>query len=106
DWHLLLRLRDRGDHRHDHGADDYRIALHLVRGPAMLDLPGRSRYRRPYPWIDGTDINPVRIMTAVSDVAHRLATYGLDVGDTDTARWAVQQGWLADPDRGYDELWI
>ena len=106
DWHLLLRLRDRGDRRGTDGAADYRIALRLVRGPAMQDRPDTSRYRRPYTWIDDSEINPTRILATITDIAHRLATHSLDIGDTDTARWAVQQAWLADPDRGYDDLWI
>ena len=106
DWQLLLRLRERGEHRGEAGIADYRAALQLLRGVPMRDRPDHGRYRRPYTWIGDADINPTHIIATVTDIAHRLATYSLDVGDTATTRWAVQRAWLVDPDRGYDELWI
>jgi hypothetical protein len=106
DWDLLRRLADRGRRRGDAGATDYRAALELVRGEPMLGIPSEGRYRRPYTWIDGSDIDAGRIITTITDLAHRLASYSVDVGDTATARWAVQQAWLADPGRGPDDLWI
>jgi hypothetical protein len=106
DWDLLRRLADRGRRRGDAGATDYRAALELVRGEPMLGIPSEGRYRRPYTWIDGSNIDPGRMITAITDLAHRLASHSVDVGDTSTARWAVQQAWLADPGRGPDDLWI
>lgn len=106
DWHLMLHLRDRADDRGEAGVTDYRAALELVRGVPMRDLPDRGKYRRPYTWIGDSDIAPGRIIAAITDIAHRLAAHSLDHGDTTTARWAVNQAWLADPDRGVDDLWL
>jgi len=106
DWHLLLRLRERANRRGDAGHTDRQAALTLIRGVPMRDRPETSRYRRPYTWIGDSDINPGRIIATITDLAHQLATYSLEVGDTTTARWAVRQAWLADPDRTYDDLWL
>lgn len=35
----------------------------------------------------------------------RTGDRGGIAGDTANARWAVQQAWLADPDRNYDQPW-
>ena len=106
DWHLIQRLGDRAQRRGEQGHTDRRTALTLVRGQAMHPIADTSRYRRPYTWIGDSDINPGRIIATITDLAHQLATYSLDVGDTTTTRWAVHQAWLADPDRTYDDLWL
>jgi hypothetical protein len=40
------------------------------------------------------------------DTAHQLVTLCLESGDTTTARWAVEQAWLADPDRSDDHPFV
>ncbi len=102
DWHLITRLRERGGH---HGITDYRAALQLVRGTPLRIQPYRANYRRPYTWIDNSDIAPTRIIATITDIAHRAATHYLTIGNTELARWAIDQAWLADPDRGNDDLW-
>jgi hypothetical protein len=106
DWHLLLRLRDRGENRGETGVADYRAALELVRGVPMRDVPDHGHYRRPYTWIGDSDIAPGRLIAAITDIAHRVATHHLAIGDASTARRAVDQAWRADPDRGVDDLWL
>jgi hypothetical protein len=106
DWHLLQRLRERGAARG--GADaiaDYRAALTLVRGVPMPDLPDQNPYRRPYTWIGSSDIAPGRLIATVTDLAHQVAVHHLGIGDPATARWAVSQAWIVDPDRSGDDLW-
>ncbi|MCI0690308.1 MAG: hypothetical protein L0Y54_24175, partial [Sporichthyaceae bacterium] len=95
DWQLMLRLRERGDRRGEAGIGDYRAALQLVHGAPMQDRPDQGRYRRHYTWIDGSEISPIRMLGVVTDVAHRLASHSLSVGDPGTVRWSVGQAWLA-----------
>jgi hypothetical protein len=106
DWHLLQQLRDRGKKRGPAGIADLHAALELVRGVPMRDLPDRGQYRRPYTWIGDSDLNHSAILAAISDLAHLVAEHHLALGDTTTARWAIDRAWLADPDRGTDDLWI
>ena len=72
----------------------------------MRDVPDHGHYRRPYTWIGDSDIAPGRLIAAVTDIAHRVATHHLTIGDATTARWAVEQAWRVDPDRGFDDLWL
>ncbi|MEU3455351.1 LysM peptidoglycan-binding domain-containing protein [Micromonospora sp. NPDC006766] len=107
DWHLFRRLRSRGQSRGPAGVKDLRAALELVRG-APLDGADRAYAvgaRNPFTWLPESDIYPGHIMSAVVDTAHDLAELYLDAGDTTGARWAVQQAWLADPDRADDGPW-
>jgi hypothetical protein len=105
DWHLMLRLRERGNTRGANGIADHRAALELVRGVPMRNMRDSGHYRRPYTWIPNSDIDPARIIPAIADLAHLVAEHYLAIGDTSTARWAIDQAWLADPDRGFDDLW-
>jgi hypothetical protein len=105
DWHLLLRLEKRATKRGPDGAHDLRAALELVRGVPMVNRRETGPYRRPYTWIGDSDIAPDRIIAAVAGVAHRFAQHHLTQGEPDMARWAIGQAWLADPQRGFDELW-
>jgi hypothetical protein len=105
DWHLMLRLRDRGAARGTDGIADYQAALALIRGVPMGKLRDSGPYRRPYTWIGDSDIAPGRILATIADIAHRLAEHHLDIGDPARARWAIDQAWLADPDRSFDDLW-
>ncbi|MFF0659151.1 LysM peptidoglycan-binding domain-containing protein [Micromonospora tulbaghiae] len=107
DWHLFRRLRSRGQSRGPAGVKDLRAALELVRG-APLDGADRayaSGTRNPFTWLPESDIYPGHITSAIVDTAHDLAQLYLEAGDTANARWAVQQAWLADPDRADDEPW-
>ncbi|WP_328849819.1 LysM peptidoglycan-binding domain-containing protein [Micromonospora zamorensis] len=107
DWHLFRRLRSRGESRGPAGVKDLRAALELVRG-APLDGADRAYAtgtRNPFTWLPESDIYPGHITSAVVDTAHALAEFYLDAGDTTGARWAVQQAWLADPERGDDGPW-
>jgi hypothetical protein len=107
DWHLFRRLRTRGELRGDDGAGDLRAALHLVRGVPLdgADRPAGPGARNPYPWLGDSQIHPDLLMAAVVDTAHQLAELHIATGDTDAVRWAVRQGWLADPERTYDQPW-
>jgi hypothetical protein len=109
DWHLFQRLRSRAETRDGDGdgADDLRTALLLVRGAPLEDAtrPAAPGRRNPYPWLPESEIDPDRLVAAVVDIAHRLAEVCLAAGDTAGVRWAVQQAWLADADRGYDQPW-
>jgi hypothetical protein len=107
DWHLFRRLRARGERRGLAGADDLSTALQLVRGAPLQDahqLAGAG-LRAPYSWLPGSPVQPELILTGVVDTAHQLADLSLATGDLDTARWAVQQAWLADPHRRDDHPW-
>lgn len=107
DWHLFRRLRTRSEMRGAAGAEDLRAALALVRGVPLdgADRPGAPGTRNPYPWLAESDIHPDHLVATIVDTAHQLAERCLAGGDPGGARWAVQQAWLADPDRGYDQPW-
>jgi DNA-binding SARP family transcriptional activator len=107
DWHLFRRLRARGEAHGSAGAKDLRAALELVRGEPLdgADRPYSAAARNPYTWLPDSDIHPDHIVAALIDTAHQLAEMYLDTGDTGGARWAVEQAWLADPHRGYDQPW-
>ena len=107
DWHLFRRLRSRGESRGAAGVKDLRAALELVRG---VPLDGAERAyaagaRNPFTWLPESDIYPGHITSAIVDTAHELAELYLEAGDPTGARWAVQQAWLADPERGDDAPW-
>jgi hypothetical protein len=105
DWHLLRRLEKRATKRGRDGAHDLRAALQLVRGVPMVNRRETGPYRRPYTWIGDSDIAPDRIIAAVAGIAHRLAQHHLTQREPEIARWAIGQAWLADPQRGFDDLW-
>lgn len=107
DWHLFQRLRTRGEARGTAGVTDLHAALELVRGVPLdgVDRPYAAGTRDPYTWLIESSIYPGHMVSAVVDVAHELAAIYLDAGESAQARWAVQQAWLADPDRVDDEPW-
>jgi hypothetical protein len=107
DWHLFRRLRTRAERRGRHGTEDLCAALRLVRGAPLQDagqLPGVG-VRVPYSWLPGSSFAPELIQAGVIDTAHQLVDLSLAAGDLETARWAVQQAWLADPRRSDDHPW-
>ena len=108
DWHLFRRLRARGEARGADGTTDLCRALELVRGAPLdgCDRPYGAGKRNPYSWLPASSIPPHHIASAVVDTAHQLVTLCLDSGDTTTARWAVEQAWVADPDRVDDHPWV
>jgi hypothetical protein len=107
DWHLFRRLRSRGEGRGPAGTNDLRYALSLVRGAplASADVAYSSAARNPYVWLPTSEIQPHHLAAAVVDTAHRLVELCLDGGDISGARWAVDQAWLADPERASDIAW-
>lgn len=107
DWHLFRRLRTRAERLGDAGADDLRAALRLVRGVPLAgaDRPAGPGTRNPFPWLGESQIDPDLLVAAVVDVAHQVAERCLADGDTDGVEWAVQQAWLADAGRDYDQPW-
>jgi hypothetical protein len=107
DWHLFRRLRARGESRGPAGGPDLRQALTLVRGAPLAgaDIAYSSTTRNPYAWLPNSEIPPHHLASAVVDTAHRLVELCLDGGDITGARWAVDQAWLADPDRASDIAW-
>ncbi|GLH99795.1 LysM peptidoglycan-binding domain-containing protein [Phytohabitans aurantiacus] len=107
DWHLFRRLRSCGEARGPAGAGDLRQALALVRGAPLAgaDIAYSPVARNPYPWLPKSEITPYHLAAAVVDTAHRFAELCLDAGDLPDARWAVDQAWLADPDRSSDITW-
>jgi hypothetical protein len=108
DWHLFRRLRTRGEARGSAGATDLRRAIELVRGAPLAgaDRPYLTGGRNPYTWLPTTSIQPHHIASAIVDTAHQLVTLCLDAGDTTAARWAVEQAWVADPERLDDHPWL
>jgi hypothetical protein len=107
DWHLFRRLRTRGERRGPAGTTDLRAALSLVQGPPLQDaaeLAGASP-RVPYSWLPGSAIQPELILAGILDAAHQLVELSLAAGDLATARWAVNQAWLADARRSDDHPW-
>jgi hypothetical protein len=108
DWHLFRRLRTRGESRGVAGTTDLRRALELVRGAPLdgADRPYQAGGRNPYTWLPSSSIQPHHFASAIVDTAHQLVNLYLDAGDTAAARWAVEQAWLADPDRLDDHPWI
>ena len=107
DWHLFRRLRARGERRGPAGAEDLRTALQLVRGAPLADAHdlAEASARPPYSWLPGSLIEPALLLAGVVDTAHQLVDLSLQSGDLDTARWAVQQAWLADVRRSDDHPW-
>ncbi|HKT05680.1 MAG TPA: hypothetical protein VJT31_39710 [Rugosimonospora sp.] len=107
DWHLFRRLRSRGESRGPAGISDLRQALALVRGAPLAgaDVAYSTTARNPYVWLADSEIAPHHLASAVVDTAHRLVELCLDGGDVTGARWAVDQAWLADPDRASDIAW-
>jgi nucleoid-associated protein YgaU len=107
DWHLYRRLRSRGEARGPAGTGDLRQALALVRGAPLAgaDVAYSTSARNPYVWLPTSEIQPHHLASAVVDTAHRLVELCLDGGDIAGARWAVEQAWLADPDRASDIAW-
>ncbi len=107
DWHLFRRLRARGESRGPAGASDLRQALSLVRGAPLAgaDIAYSATARNPYVWLPTSEIQPHHLASAIVDTAHRLVELCLDGGDVTGARWAVDQAWLADPDRASDIAW-
>ncbi|MEV4212571.1 LysM peptidoglycan-binding domain-containing protein [Micromonospora sp. NPDC049662] len=107
DWHLFRRLRSRGESRGPAGTGDLRQALGLVRGAPLAgaDIAYSAVARNPYTWLPTSDIQPHHLTSGVVDTAHRLVELCLDGGDITGARWAVDQAWLADPDRTSDITW-
>ena len=113
DWNLFIRLRERAA-RHAGtatAAGDLHAALRLVRGVPFDDAKDSTGHRQTYTWLPESPVGVGRIVPAITDVAHRLAQYHLTGhrlahADTAAVRWAVGQGWLADPHRGTDELWL
>jgi hypothetical protein len=105
DVQLMMRLRNRGNTRGADGIADHQAALELVRGAPMRSVRDSGHYRRPFTWIPNSELDPTVIVPAIADLAHHVAQHYLNVGDTATARWAIDQAWLADPDRGFDDLW-
>lgn len=105
DWQLFRRLCARARARDE--ADDLHAALQLVRGVPLdgAERPPGPGARNPYPWLPGSAIQPDLQIAAVVDTAHQLAERCADSGDTDGVRWAVQQAWLADASRSYDQPW-
>ena len=108
DWHLFRRLRARGEARGAAGTTDLRRALELVRGAPLdgADRPYTAGNRNPYTWLPASGIQPHHLASAVVDVSHQLVSLYLDAGDATVARWAVEQAWLADPDRLNDQPWL
>ncbi|MEN3308889.1 MAG: hypothetical protein V7603_5091 [Micromonosporaceae bacterium] len=107
DWWLFRRLRARGESRGPAGANDLRQALALVRGVPLAgaDVAYSAVARNPYPWLPKSDIQPYHLASGVVDTAHRLVELCLEGGDIATARWAVDQAWLADTERASDIAW-
>jgi len=93
DADLFRRLRLRGDTRGPEGINDYATALRLVSGTPFSQMRG-SRGA----WLIQGDRIDFHLKHAIVDVAHLLATQALAVGDTSTARVAVDIARLASPD--------
>jgi hypothetical protein len=107
DWHLFRRLRARGERRGLDGVEDLRTALQLVRGAPLQDANqlAAASVRVPYSWLPGSPVQPELILAGIVDTAHQLVDLSLATGDLDTARWAVEQAWLADTHRSDDHPW-
>jgi hypothetical protein len=105
DWHLFRRLRTRS--LRTGSTADLQAALRLVRGQPLHDATNPAgAYARPaYHWLTGSAFDPDLILAGVTDTVHDLVALCLASGDLDTARWAVQQAWLADPHRTDDQPW-
>jgi hypothetical protein len=108
DWHLFRRLRTRGEARGAAGATDLHRALELVHGPPLdgCDRPYQAGGRNPYTWLPASGIQPHHLAAAIVDTAHQLVALYLEAADTPAARWAVDQAWLADPERLDDHPWL
>ncbi|WP_327009757.1 LysM peptidoglycan-binding domain-containing protein [Dactylosporangium sp. NBC_01737] len=107
DWTLFRRLRSRGESRGPAGIGDLRNALALVRGAPLAgaDIAYSSVARNPFVWLPTSEIQPHHLAAAIVDTSHRLVELSLDGGDIPGARWAVEQAWLADPERANDIAW-
>jgi hypothetical protein len=106
DSDLLTRLRARARRRGPDGADDLRAALALIRGRPFSGADSPNYGRNQYTWLPETANNPMHTLAVVIDTAHQLAQHYLATGDTAGARWAIDQAWIADPDRIDDPPWI
>jgi hypothetical protein len=107
DWQLFRRLRARGEARGSAGTEDLRAALELVGGVPLegADRPYAAGVGNPYTWLAESDIHPELITAAIVDTAHQLSALLDETGDLAGVRWAVEQAWLADPLRTYDQPW-
>jgi hypothetical protein len=106
DWNLFGRLRARARRRSPHDAEDLRAALTLVNGRPFSSADNPNYGRNQYTWLPNTANNPMHILAVTVDTAHQLAQLYLADGDTASARWAIDQAWIADPDRIDDPPWI
>jgi hypothetical protein len=61
--------------------------------------------RNPFVWLPTSEIQPHHLAAAIVDTSHRLVELSLDGGDIPGARWAVEQAWLAGPERANDIAW-
>ena len=93
DADLFRRLRLRGNTRGPEGINDYATALRLVSGTPFSQMKG-SRGA----WLIEGDRLDFHLKHAIVDVAHLLATQALAIGETSTARAAVDIARTASPD--------
>jgi hypothetical protein len=100
DLDLFCRLREGGS------GGDLCAALGLVRGIPLDHADDTTRYRRPFTWLASTEIHPGLIVAVINDTAHDLAELLARLGRYGEVAWAVRQAWLADPDRGFEQLWL
>ncbi|GAB1646836.1 LysM peptidoglycan-binding domain-containing protein [Krasilnikovia sp. MM14-A1259] len=106
DWVLFRRLRARGEARDADGAADLRAALELVRGAPFAGVEdGYHTQRTPYAWLPDSDVAPMHLVAAIVDTAHQLVELYQAAGDLPGAHWAVEQAWLADPERHESQPW-
>ncbi|WP_310961351.1 LysM peptidoglycan-binding domain-containing protein [Nocardioides terrisoli] len=88
---LFKRLRTRGQARGAEGIDDLRAALELVGGvPFDQQRPGG------YGWLAQTPVDQY-LTAGIVDVAHIVATHGLESRDIELAAWASQIAIAAAP---------
>jgi nucleoid-associated protein YgaU len=123
DWALFRRLRARGEARGRAGTADLRAALELVRAaPLDATQDAYATSRTPYAWLPDENLLPQNLTAAIVDTAHQYVDLCLteineqrrgkrDVTDDtirdllNQAQWAVDQAWLADPDKAEDQPW-
>ena len=99
DVDLFRRLRVRGESRGPAGVEDLRQALRLVQGRPFdqLRLGGWS-------WLFEGDRLDQHMVCAIVDVAHVVATYSLQAGETQQARLAAETAALAAPEEEIPRL--